>query len=125
MLIKGELEFIKKVGRLGINEMQLALPIVQEKLKEVEEQLIRGDKYETMWKTFQMQQGYCFHKDNYRKHYSLTQLMYDFEQKYFGKPKQSVENLMGSFLKGVELSMRHIQLQKEMKEFSETCKKNR
>ena len=47
MLIKGELEFIKKVRSLGTNSVELH--VVQDKFKEVEEQLIRGEKFEEMW----------------------------------------------------------------------------
>jgi len=62
--------------------------------KEKVEAIKRGEKYEEMWKKFQHQQKYCFHESNYREHYSLTQLMHDFEQKYFPEPKDELVELV-------------------------------
>ena len=101
MLIKGELKFIEILVRVK--------EINQEKLQEVKEQLIRGDKYEMMWRDLDKYvNGKVDIKipDEYRGYKGgiLKYLMIKTKEKYF-KP-EFTSNFIKGVEKGIELGLK-------------------
>ena len=104
MLIKGELRFIEILKRVR--------EINQEKLREVEEQLIRGDRYEMIYKELvkfnnQDNTGFVL-PDEYRGYQGgiLRFLLETLHEKYFPTPRTKYTPLEEAFKEGVEFGRR-------------------
>ena len=120
MLIKGEWEFVRKIGKLGISQKQLSE--VQEKLKEVEEQLKRGDKYEMIYRDlvkFNNSDNTNFVLPGEYRGYQggvLRYLLKTLHEKYFGKPKKPSKSFSEGFKEGVELGLQFKALDMKFKD---------
>lgn len=102
MLIHGELRFMKILKSLKVvDEKGTEHPILLSALEEIEEQLIRGDKYEHIVRdleaVYKCQQKIVI-PDEYRGYQggTLKYLLEKVKEKYFPKPKTA------SFMEGVE-----------------------
>jgi len=125
MLIKGELRFIKMLKTLKVYDNQHNLVLLnQEALQEIEEQLIRGDKFEQMFLDLESVincQKDIYIPEEYREYHggTLKYLIKTVKKRHFPiKPLDSVmyTEFMKGFEKGVELAERMVQVRKQMKE---------
>ena len=115
MLIKGELGFVELLikNRKDVNT---------EKLQEIKEQLIRGDKYEMMWldldKVVKGKIEFHTPPPKFRGYRGgiLKYYMAKIKEKYFPAPRVKYTPFIEGFTKGVELSMRLNALSAKMKE---------
>jgi hypothetical protein len=98
MLIKGELRFIEILRNMG--------QFNPDRLDEIKEALLRGEKYEQMWGEFKKWVGadrLCPLSEKMKRDKEIHTIMEGyFEQKYFPKPKEKLIELMEELDKQVK-----------------------
>ncbi|TET08486.1 MAG: hypothetical protein E3J83_03305 [Candidatus Atribacteria bacterium] len=99
MLIKGELRFIEILGMIP--------QINREKLQDVKEQLIRGDKYEMMWlEIVKYLNSIC-------GNFHIAEII---KKKYFPALRFEHRSFVDGFKEGIELGMCYKDLCLKVKE---------